>query len=168
MQFVRSGGYLFPELSGEASWKGCMRPWASSHFSSRPKHSKGPPGAQNDMKILQQGIIIYWLLSETGSGFHSVRGTPPLKDFQNTTHSPPSGLHRSVDNAFSNKRSHNFLVKLHLDDEQEHWSYKRIYIALSMDSIYSQTKSWEPQGSNSLNRLKTAQERQDSTRRKTK
>ena len=37
-------------------------------------------GSQIKTNILEQGIIFSWLLSQTGSGFHSVSGTPPLNN----------------------------------------------------------------------------------------
>ena len=54
-------------------------------------------GSQIKTNILEQGIIFSWFLSQTGSGFHSVSGTPPLNNLQSAPLHPPPPPPRGIE-----------------------------------------------------------------------
>ena len=95
--FVSWTGYLFPGLLAESSWVGLHEPMRVKTLKHVSEHgmfkalywylrSSLWTGSQIKMNILEQGIKFSWFLSQTGSGFHSVSGTPPL----NNVVPPPS------------------------------------------------------------------------------
>ena len=92
--FVSWTGYLFPGLPGKSllsrvaqarvHWniKACVRAWHNVQSTLLILEVQSWTGSQTKTNILEQGIIFSWLLSQKGSGFHSVSSTPPLNNLQ--------------------------------------------------------------------------------------